>query len=141
MHMTVPIKTSGRVKTTPCDGACASEGRAAGRAEGQQSVDTCTRCARKGQYSVPKPLAQHRPPRQYEQVGVRAQGRLPRNGNAPQLHERCDLTAPICRQPRSIGGGPQTAFWELEIRSLTCHFFMPRGNAWPLQGRIDIVAF
>jgi hypothetical protein len=53
----------------------------------------CTRCARKGRYSVAKLLAQHGHRGNMSKWVSELVGDCP-NRNAPQLHDCCDLICP-----------------------------------------------
>jgi hypothetical protein len=53
----------------------------------------CTRCARKGQYSVTKLLAEHGHRGNMTEWVSELRADCPQR-NAPQLHERCDLICP-----------------------------------------------
>ena len=53
----------------------------------------CTRCARRGQYSVAKLIAQHGHRGNMSKWVSDLRGDCPKR-NAPQLHERCDLICP-----------------------------------------------
>ena len=53
----------------------------------------CTRCARKGRYSVARLVAQHGHRGNMSKWVSDLRGDCPRR-NAPHLHERCDLICP-----------------------------------------------
>jgi hypothetical protein len=53
----------------------------------------CTRCARRGQYSVAKLIAQHSHRGKMSKWVSGLRGDCPKR-NAPQLHERCDRICP-----------------------------------------------
>ena len=50
----------------------------------------CTKCQRKGRYSVAELIAQHGQRRNMSKWGSDFRGDYPKR-NAPQLHERCNL--------------------------------------------------
>jgi hypothetical protein len=53
----------------------------------------CTRCPRKGRYSVARLIAQHGRPGNMTMWVSNLKGDYPKR-DAPQLHERCDLICP-----------------------------------------------
>ena len=64
----------------------------------------CTRCPRKGRYSVAKLIAQHGLHGNMSKCVSDLRGDCPKR-NAPHLHERCDLICPDLRKvlPRISG--------------------------------------
>lgn len=57
----------------------------------------CTRCERKGRYSVATLIEKHGRRGQLDQVRQRPEGDCPRR-NANALHERCDVICRTCRR-------------------------------------------
>jgi hypothetical protein len=53
----------------------------------------CTRCGRKGRYSVAKLIAKHGRNGNLTKWGSELKGDCPRR-DSPQLHERCDIICP-----------------------------------------------